>query len=166
MENPFPQDIKGIIFDLDGTLYRMKWFMKPLLTAMLFPRSLMLPRYMKIRREFAGKEMETGEKLLYAMAEKLSSKCSLDVQCTLFWIHNRFYKAFDSIMPLLRGSRPGIIETLASLKGKGYRLAIVSDFAHISERLAGLEISVSLFDCLVSSEKEAPLNRAIDALQP
>jgi len=157
METVLPQDIKGILFDLDGTLYRMKWFMKPLFAVMLFPDSLMLPRYMKIRKEFAGREMGNGERLLQAMAEKLSLQCSKDVQHTVSWIHNRFYKAFDSIMPLLRGSRPGINNTLAGLKKKGYKLAVVSDFAHISQRLAGLGIDHSLFDRLISSEEEGSL---------
>lgn len=158
MSISLPQNIKGIVFDLDGTLYKMKWFMKPLLTIMLFPRMLLLPRYIEIRKTFNGKDMQSGDKLLYAMAEKLSQKSGRGGPEAMFsWINNNFYKAFDGIMPLLKGSRPGVNSIMASLKEKGYRLAILSDFAHIEERLTGLDISSSVFDTIISSEQEGSL---------
>ena len=158
MSISIPNNVKGIIFDLDGTLYKMKWFMKPLLTIMLSPRILLLPRYMKVRKSFAGKEMENGDDLLNAMAATLaekSGKCT--TESMLSWIHNRFYKAFDRSMPLLKGARPGLNDILANLKEKGFKLAILSDFAHVEERLKGLCIPCSLFDTLLSSETEGSL---------
>jgi len=153
----FPANIKGIIFDLDGTLYRMKWFMKPLLTIKVFPYCLMLPRYMSVRKNYAGKEMHSGEKLVYAMAEKLSEKSGSSSEAVLYWINEKFYPAFINIMPLLRGSRPNIINTLKNLKGKGYKIAVLSDFAHVKERLEGLNIPLTVFDNIYSSESEGSL---------
>ena len=158
MSISIPYNIKGIIFDLDGTLYKMKWFMKPLLTIMLSPRILLLPRYMKIRKSFAGKEMENGDDLLYAMAATLAEKSgNCKTESMVSWINNKFYKAFDKSMPLLKGSRPGLNDILANLKEKGFKLAILSDFAHVEERLNGLCIPCSLFDTLLSSETEGSL---------
>lgn len=143
----------------------MKWFMKPLLTIMLSPRILLLPRYMKIRKSFAGKEMENGDTLLYAMAEKLAEKSgNCKTESMLSWINNKFYKTFERTMPLLRGSRPGLNDILASLKEKGFKLAILSDFAHIEERLNGLCIPCSLFSTLISSETEGSLKPSSRAL--
>ena len=165
MNLQLPQNIKGIIFDLDGTLYKMKWFMKPLLTIILFPRMLLLPRYISIRKLFAGKEMENGDKLLYAMAEKLAERCGKHKpERTLIWINNNFYKAFDCVMPLLRGSRHGLINTLESLKEKGYKLAVLSDFGHVKQRLSGLGIPTSLFDNIASCEEEGSLKPCIKSL--
>lgn len=161
----FPHTIRGIIFDLDGTLYKMKWFMKPLLTIMLSPRILLLPRYMSVRKSFAGKEMGNGDELLNAMAATLAEKSG---RCTtesiLSWIHNRFYSAFKKIMPFLKGSRPGLNDLLATLQERGFKLAIVSDFSHIEERLNGLCIPGSLFNTIISSETEGSLKPSCRAL--
>ena len=154
MNLQLPQNIKGIIFDLDGTLYKMKWFMKPIFAVILFPRMSLLPRYMSIRKLFAGKEMENEDKLLYALAEKLAERCgNHKPEKMLLWIKNNFYKAFDSVMPLLKGSRHGLNNTLESLKEKGCKLAVLSDFGHVGQRLTGLGIPLPLFDNIASCEE-------------
>ncbi len=163
-----PKNIRGIIFDLDGTLYQMQWFMKPLLTIKLFPNILFLPGYLSIRKTFSGKDMGNGESLLNAMAEKLSQKVKMgNKETMLAWISNRFYREFDNIMPLLKGSRPEINTVLSQLKQKGYKLGVLSDFAHVKERLNGLDIPCSTFDTLLSSESEGclkPCTRPLHAI--
>ncbi|MFW5774776.1 MAG: HAD family hydrolase [Chitinivibrionales bacterium] len=145
--------LRGIIFDLDGTLYQMKWFFKPLLTMMLLPQSLLLPRYMKVRKRYAGKEHECGESLLLALAEDLAVQNGTGNSRQMHqWIHRRFYRAFESAMPLLRGSRPGLQQTLSRLRGSGIKLAVLSDFDRVTQRLRGLHISPDLFDTLASTE--------------
>lgn len=152
------QDIKGIIFDLDGTLYRMKWYMRPLLTLKLFPQSMLLPRYLNVRKIFAGRDMKTGDALMRAMAFQLAGTGkNADPELMLAWIQNNFYPAFNAVMPRLRGARPGLDEALLSLKQKGYKLAVLSDFAHVKERLTGLAINPDLFDAVLSSETEGAL---------
>jgi FMN phosphatase YigB (HAD superfamily) len=64
--------IAGVIFDLDGTLYRMTWVMRPLLTMKILPHILRLPRFLKIRQRFAGKEMGSRDELLDAISEILA----------------------------------------------------------------------------------------------
>ena len=165
MSLSLPSPIKGIIFDLDGTLYHMKWFMKPLLTFRLFPHILYLPRYMAIRKKFSGKDMQNGEALIHAMAEKLADKVNAaDTATMVSWIQDAFYRAFVDIMPLLKGSRPAINAVLSDLKQKGYRLGILSDFARIEERLQGLQIDCTFFDTLVSSESAGSLKPGIRPL--
>lgn len=158
MSSIFPKNIKGIIFDLDGTLYRMKWFMKPLITLILFPNISLIPRYMAVRKYFSGKDMESEEKLLYAMAEHLANKFkSKNVDSILSWIKYDFYSAFEKIIPLMRGHRPELIKTLKNLKENGYKTAVLSDFSHVKQRLISLNILPNLFDTLASSESEGAL---------
>lgn len=145
--------IRGVIFDLDGTLYHMKWFMGPMLALMLFPHSIRLQRYMRVRKHFAGKEMLSEEKLLWAIAEKLSGKHTKENgEKIVAWIRQRFYPAFENVMPLLQGSRPGLVEVLCYLKDRDIKIAVLSDFAHIKERLRGLNLQCDLFDIIKSSE--------------
>jgi HAD superfamily hydrolase (TIGR01549 family) len=145
-------DIKGIIFDLDGTLYRMRWYLRPILTMNLFPNSLRLPRFLKIRGTFSGMEMNTGDNLMNAICDKLAAveKCStLEMK---MWIQEKFYPSFVSAMRYFSNSRPAVNETLANIKKSGHKLAVLSDYDKVYERLKLLNIEHSHFDTLISSE--------------
>jgi FMN phosphatase YigB (HAD superfamily) len=145
--------IKGVVFDLDGTLYRMKWFLRPMLTFMLLPTCLRLPLYMKIRRKHMGEDRKSAAALLAVIATEMAEKTAKgDTTKILTWIRGRFYPAFERAMPLLRRSRPGLNRTLGTLRERGIRLAVLSDFSRVAQRLAGLGIDPSLFDVLASSE--------------
>ncbi len=158
MNNQSPTHIRGIIFDLDGTLYKMKWFFKPLLTIMLFPKSLLLPRYMNVRRQYAGKDHDGGTPLLMALAEDLAGKKGdRNSQQMHDWIIRHFYTAFENVMPLLRGSRPGLNELLGRLRDNDIRLGVLSDFDRVAQRLNGLRIPPQLFDTLASTESSGCL---------
>lgn len=150
--------VKGIIFDLDGTLYRMKWFMKPLLTISLFPRSLLLPRYMAARKDFSGRDLRSGEALLSGMATELARRTRhATPEGMRSWIMHQFYPSFEALIPLMRNSRPGLGDLLTTLRKKNIKLAVLSDFARIHERLNGLRISSAVFDRCVSAETEGCL---------
>jgi HAD superfamily hydrolase (TIGR01549 family) len=152
------EPVKGIIFDLDGTLYRMPWYMKPLITLKLFPHCLRLPIYMSVRDKFAGKDMGTGEALMSALAQSLSKKIRGSTPARMRqWIYDDFYRCFESVMPLFTGSRPGLADTLAGLREKHVRLAVLSDFNRVAERLSKLEIDTSLFDIIEAAEKTGSL---------
>lgn len=166
MIKEFPKSLKGIVFDLDGTLYHMRWFMKPMLTAKLAPGMLMLPRYMAVRKEFSGRDLQNGQALLTAMAKRLANASKTGTtESMLQWIHKKFYKAFISCMPFLKNSRPGISDVLNLLWQKDYYLGVLSDFACITERLAGLQIDQRVFHSLVSSESEGCLKPCPRPLQ-
>jgi FMN phosphatase YigB (HAD superfamily) len=150
--------VKGIIFDLDGTLYRMPWYMKPLITARLFPHCLRLPAYMSVRETFSGKNMDSGESLMQALGKGLSNKIpSLSAGQARKWIEEKFYRQFEAVMPLFRNSRPGLSKTLSRCNLRGIKLAVLSDFDRIENRLLALGISPSLFNVLMAAESEGCL---------
>jgi FMN phosphatase YigB (HAD superfamily) len=158
MNQSFPKDISAIIFDLDGTLYRMKWFMKPLLTIKLFPRSIFLPRYMRVRKLFSGREMQNGHTLMQSMAAELvKTNPATTMDSMVSWVMDDFYRAFIGCMMFFRNSRPGLKDTLLLLKEKGYMLGVISDFAYIEQRLEKLEIPYKIFNTLLSSETAGAL---------
>ncbi len=145
--------VRGIIFDLDGTLYHMRWFMKPLLTVRLLPHAWRLPRYMLVRRRHAGVDFGSGAHLLWQLAADLANSADeRRIQKYHDWILNRFYRAFAELMPLLRGSRPGLVESLHALRIRGVRLGVLSDFDWVYPRLQGLGVTPEIFDTLSSSE--------------
>ena len=147
------KNIKGIIFDLDGTLYHMKWYMKPIMTLLMFPNILRLPKYMKIRKQFSNKEMPSHEELMNSVASKLGN----NKENMKNWIERKFYPSFIKSLYFLKGSRPKLNKTLETLKNSNIKLAVLSDFAYVNERLNILDIDQNLFDITISSETEGAL---------
>ncbi len=147
----------GVIFDLDGTLYRMSWILRPLLTLKVFPHILRLPRFMKIRGSFAGKEMGSRVELLDAISESLSRIEKISAQQAKIWILDTFYPAFVSTMPFFRNSRPDTDMVLSRLHEAGVKLAVLSDYDSVKDRLDGLGIQHSLFHTITSSEASGAL---------
>ncbi len=152
MDKPSFGEIGGVIFDLDGTLYDMPWFMKPLFYLALFPRSNRLPKFLRIRESFAGKAVGSRDTLIHAIADELSKQEKTSIKECADWITGPFYDAFISIMPFFKGNRPGLSEIMTGLRKKGIKLAVLSDYDKVPERLAKLKISTALFDTLASSE--------------
>lgn len=158
MISVLPNNIRGIIFDLDGTLYHMKWFMKPIMTLQLIPNIFWLPKYMSVRKQFAGKDLRDEATLMKELSKALAQKTGKEnTDSILSWIINRFYQVFQNVMPFVNKSRPGLKETFSSLRSNGYKLGVLSDFSHIPERLTGLNIPQSLFHTISSSESEGAL---------
>ena len=145
--------VKGIIFDLDGTLYRMPWHMKPLLFARLLPHGLRLGAYMAVRRSVAGQDFGSGQALMAAMGERLGRASGITAEQAHAWIVGPFYASFIALMGLLRDSRPGLTQMLQTLGQRGLRLGVLSDFNRVRGRLERLGLDLALFDAVGSSEE-------------
>ncbi len=152
-----PGTLDGLVFDLDGTLYHMKWFMRPLLIAQLLPHIRRLPRYMSVRGELMGVDMGSGDRLMRELSIRLGKREKSEPEKMAEWIRLRFYPAFVKLMPLLRDSRPGLDRTVKVLRTRGIATAVVSDFDRIPERLLKLGHDPSAFDDIRSTEKEGML---------
>ena len=143
--------IQGIIFDLDGTLYQMK-FMKikmslRLIGSLGFLRHLNASRTAVRQKEFNGRA-----ELLSAFYGELATRAGRTVQQSKSWYENDFYQAFIRVLNRTARPRSGLLEMLGKLRADGMKLAVVSDFGRIPERLAALGINPELFDMLKSSE--------------
>jgi HAD superfamily hydrolase (TIGR01549 family) len=150
-------DIQGIIFDLDGTLYRMRWYMRPLLVCKVFPTSLRLPKFLKERGEFAGRDMGSRDNLLSAVCEATSIKERCAPEKIHSWVQNSFYPSFVSIMRYFRNSRPGLNKTMSMLRDSGIILGVLSDYDFVQQRLELLNISTTNFKTMTSSEASGAL---------
>jgi FMN phosphatase YigB (HAD superfamily) len=152
-----PHDIRAVIFDLDGTLYHMKWFMRPLLFLRLFPNSRFLPLYMKVRKDFAGMDMQSGDTLMTALSESLGRQIRRSGEDARRWIEKAFYPAFIRIMPLMWSPAREITATVDTLSQRSIPCAVLSDFAMVPQRLCALGIDPRSFRIINSSETEGAL---------
>ncbi len=155
------QSVKGIIFDLDGTLYRMRWFFRPLLFIILFPHSSRLLRFLSERSRFAGVDLGSREKLLAAVSEALALKEHASPAALRTWILDRFYPAFIATMSLQRSGRPRLSETLRCLKNRGIKMAVLSDYHAVEERLRKLRIPIDCFATITSCENSGALKPSV-----
>jgi FMN phosphatase YigB (HAD superfamily) len=135
--------VKGVLFDLDGTLYRMRAIMRPLLMLRVFPNCFRLPRFLKVREKYAGLDLLDRETLLKSICEELSTieKCpAVDLRS---WILESFYPGFIYTMKFQRNGRPGINETLQALRDKNIQIAVLSDYDCVKEHPAKLLVHLN-----------------------
>jgi FMN phosphatase YigB (HAD superfamily) len=152
--------IRGIIFDLDGTLYRMEVFFQPLMFFSMLPRPLRLLRLLSERSKLAGTDFGNGEKLMETLCSNLSATLHISPEATRSWIESRFYPAFIAAMRFQRRGRPGLVPMLARLRTQGIKLAVLSDYDTVEERLRMLRIPPDCFDHLSSCEAAGALKPA------
>ena len=145
--------ISVVVFDLDGTLYAMNWKFKPLFFSNSFPQMFNLPKYMKVREQFRGKDFKREDRLREKMGAALGE---MGVHDAATWIGIPFYRAFIKTLRSLQ-NRQNIVSLLLTLKKAGLKLVVLSDFGHIEHRLSALNIPVDLFDAVVSCEEEGVL---------
>lgn len=152
----------AIIFDLDGTLYHMRFYFRPLLLLHVLPHAMRLPAYMRVRGRVAGRDFGSGEALMDALAAELAREVKVEpdeagVAEMRDWIEKRFYPAFLRVMPWCRWARIGLNEVLAPLRESGVRMAVLSDFARVRERLELLHTVTDVFDAIASAEEYGAL---------
>ncbi len=148
--------IKGICFDIDGTLYP-SWMTKVLLIPSIFPSATLMNSVRQFRnlvreegyehRGGTGEEAFLAEQASYVL-EKMDLPVTDDFIDTMkARIENQLYKrmekAFTHIKPL-----PYLAETMKKLKDDGLLLAALSDFP-VTKKLETLGVAdyVSLTAC-------------------
>lgn len=152
-----PTPIRGIIFDLDGTLYRMEPFFQPLMFFSLMPHPFLLRHFLTERSKLAGKDFGTGEQLLEQLCSNLAERIHSEPDQLREWIAHRFYPAFIAAMRFQRYGRPQLVPMLATLRERNIRLAVLSDYHAVDERLRLLRIPPECFDLRTSCESAGAL---------
>ena len=146
-------DIKGVLFDLDGTLYKKPVLLEFLMAAMLIKDLKLLVNIRSARDSLRGKQFENGDELLHALFVQLAAKTDRSPESVNQWYHTKFFPAFIWILKYWAKARPGLAYLLDSLKQKDLKIGVLSDFARIHDRLEALEISPELFDDLLAVEE-------------
>ncbi|MCK5808978.1 HAD family hydrolase [bacterium] len=146
-----------VIFDLDGTLYPLTRRFK-LLFALKNIASLSLFRahlsHIDILRQT---DFNNQESLLDAHFSALATKTNKTILEVKEWYFNRFYPTFIQAIKWSATPRPHLTEIFEQLKKRNIKTALFSDYSHIKERLAALNIKDDIFDILLSGEEEGAL---------
>ena len=142
--------IEAIIFDLDGTLYSLR-FVKLRMARRLLGSLKLLRNLSGARKALRNERYEGHARLRAALYQKLSELTEVSLSRAETWYENEFYPAF---IDTLRTARPrkGLVEFLEQARRIGTRTAVVSDYGQIDNRLQSLGVPPELFDELLSSE--------------
>jgi len=143
--------IKGVVFDLDGTLYALRG--QKLRMSLILWKSLgLLRRVSAARGALRGREFASGAALRGAFYQELARRSDQDPQRVAEWFETQFYPAFIQVLRTNAQVRSGLRRLLTRLIAKGTRIAVVSDYGWVPERLEALQIDPDLFDATYSAE--------------
>ncbi len=148
---PAPEPVRGVVFDLDGTLYNkraLEWYMLRTMPLAL----LRLLRYTRVRSGLAGQDFGSAAAITRVTLERLGREPAAQ-QRWQRWISEHYEPR------LLRGLReastlyPGVPALLTRLRAAGLRLGLVSDYRGVPARLIALGLAPEVFDFVLVTEE-------------
>jgi FMN phosphatase YigB (HAD superfamily) len=142
-------DLRGIIFDLDGTLYDAKQFPLRLIAAK--PADLFLIRAeRRVRGGFAGCDYGSAEayyREFFAELARLARRSPASAQA---WYQEDYIPRMIRVLGDYYRCRPGTVELFTALRtggavtGRPVPFAVYSDYPRAAERLAAIGIDAAL----------------------
>jgi HAD superfamily hydrolase (TIGR01549 family) len=149
------EPLRGVVFDLDGTLYdkrALEWFM-----VRSMPLSLLrLLKYTRVRTSLAGLDCASGEAIARLTLERLGG----DVMTWQRWIREQYEPAVVRGLQQAAALYPGVPELLGRLRAAGLRLGLVSDYRGVPDRLAALGLKGDDFDYVLVTEEQGAMKPA------
>jgi putative hydrolase of the HAD superfamily len=147
---------RGVIFDLDGTLYvlpgirlRLTWRLR---------RDLrLLRRFGAARRSLRGREFGDVAGLRGALGLELGRLAGVEPSLAATWYRERFLPELVRLLADRARARPGLESAIAGLRSRGVRLGVVSDHPRIDERLEAIGLAPDLFEDRVATEEHGVL---------
>jgi HAD superfamily hydrolase (TIGR01549 family) len=131
---------------LDGTLYTVSW-LKLFMTLGLLGDIKRLRSLFPARAHLRDRQpFEDEMALKKALSEELAKRAGGTPEEALSWYEERFMQRFKTVLAKRGQVREGLIPLLERLRARGLRLAVVSDFGLVPERLEALGIPTDLFD--------------------
>jgi HAD superfamily hydrolase (TIGR01509 family) len=143
--------ITGVIFDLDGTLYRLRKT-KVRLTLLLWRTIPVLRHLGGARRAIRDSLYENKESLDDAFFEALGQMSHISAERAATWYHDEFMRAFVGLLERNAYARPGLLQLLERLRRAGVKLAVVSDIGRVEDRLRAIGVPPEIFDALLAAE--------------
>ena len=148
--------IKGIVFDLDGTLYSLGG-RRLRMTLVLWKDIKVLRHLTGTRSWLRGRSFEGPEAFSKAFCEELGRRAGLTPEQARVWYQDRFLSNFVKMLAGKARVRPGLVDLLKRLREQGVKLAVVSDYGYVRERLRALGIPEKMFDDEQSAEDHGVL---------
>jgi FMN phosphatase YigB (HAD superfamily) len=137
-------NIKGLIFDFDGTLFDNAVIAFYLIAAYP-PDALRIWKERLVRKSFAGCDYDSAEEYHRAFFAAFGKACLRSPQKTRDWYFNHYMPRMVRVLQKHYQPRPGVQKLLLHFGGKteaGHlpRIAVYSDYPFLKERLEALGV--------------------------
>jgi len=151
------KNIQAVVFDLDGTLYRISFLTKMFFVLNNIRHLSLFSAHRKAMKDLRKEDYGSGEKYFDRLFSRISWLTGHEKSIVKKWYLTDFRKDFIGTLAKSCRKNSGVERVAGILKKINFKTAILSDFGFIEERLDALNIDRSLFDVLVSGEEEGAL---------
>lgn len=152
-------EIDGIIFDFDGTLYDFAKLPKNLIINRPFD-IFKIKGDRDVRRDFKGIDFGNPEKFKEEYFKLLSKKTMSGVKTMEKWYYSTYRPHMCKVLKKYYKAYDGVNEVFEILKSKNIKTAILSDHTDMVGRLEAIGLSSNLCESIYSSEDFGALKPA------
>lgn len=158
-------NIKAIIFDLDGTLYDNKGL--PLKLVLGDIRNMwVLGAERKARKSIKGIYYGNAAGVYDALFARMAQvKPSLTVEKARQWYQQKYMPLQVAVLQLYFDLRPLTLQLLEGIRRQGISIILYSDYGHETEKIEALGLSPEYFDGIVSAAKMGGLKPCQQSMQ-
>ena len=149
---------KHFVFDLDGTLYDTRGLPLRLIMGDL-RHCLLLKAERTVRRQFKGMPFEGADDYYDALFDGISQARKVPVAQVRKWYYEGYMPQTVSILRAHYKARPEVPALFERIRARGGKIAVISDYGFVREKLDAIGISEGMADY----EFEAP---ALGGLKP
>lgn len=142
--------LRGVIFDLDGTLYESRHF--PLRLIMADPLHIgMLAAERKCRKRLSDRHFDKASDYYEALFTTMGKGSPERAERCRKWFYGRYMPEQVRIIRDKFGPRPQLKEFIGRLRGQGYKVAVLSDYCFTTEKLEAIGLSPADFNAVWES---------------
>lgn len=161
----YNDNLRAVVFDLDGTLYDNKGLPLKLVLADIW-NMWVLGAERKARKQIKGIDYKDAADVYDALFQRMTEvKKNLTIEKARSWYQEKYMPLQVALLGMYFVHRPLCVELLEAMKDKGLKLVLYSDYGHATEKIEALGISPELFDNIVSAAKMGGLKPCRESMQ-
>ncbi|MCI7575242.1 MAG: HAD family hydrolase [Bacteroidales bacterium] len=144
------QNIRCVVFDLDGTLYDKRRLPLRLVFGD-FPYVLHLAAERIVRKQLRGKRFKSAKQFYKELFRRLANVRLIRAEKAKQWFYKRYMPLTLRLLRKHYEVAPFVPELLKQLKERGIRTAVLSDYGFAEEKLQAIGLDPESFDYVFSA---------------
>lgn len=156
-------EIDAVVLDLDGTLYGSKHFVLRVIMGELAHLPVLVSERLT-RRFIAGKFFPSGEAFCDAFFGTMAKYLPVSKQYVRNWYYGHYMPLQVKILTNHYHAEEWALRLIAECKKRHIALAVLSDYAHVPEKIKALGYDPDSFDVVVTGAELGGLKPAGGAM--
>lgn len=144
------ENVKAVIFDFDGTFYDNHGVGKDLVLS--HPLNLWrIKSEREVRKSLKNQSFGTKEAYMMEYSKRIASKTTLSVSKAQKWYEEKYLNWLTASIGK-KQAYDKVEELITSLKNKGIKVAVYSDYPALKERMKVINLNADLADYIFDAE--------------